>query len=64
MVTPSGDTDFGKLVNLCPVKRFSLISNPAFDALFYLITLWITHQAFVPTLTPEGPCYVFYVTRP
>ena len=28
MVTPHADTDFSKLVNLCPVKKFSLISTP------------------------------------
>ena len=25
-----GDTDFSKLVNSCPVKKFSLISTPAY----------------------------------
>ena len=28
MVMPHGDTDFSKLVNLCPVKYFPLILNP------------------------------------
>ena len=28
MVTSHGDPDFSKLVNLCPVKTFSLISTP------------------------------------
>ena len=28
MVARHGDTDFSKLVNLCPVKKFSLISIP------------------------------------
>ena len=34
MLTSHGDIDFSKLVNLCPVKTFSLISTPGKLAVF------------------------------
>ena len=31
MVTSHRDTDFSKLLNLCPIKKFSLFSTPAIN---------------------------------
>ena len=40
MVTSQADTDFRKLVSLCPVKKFSLVSTPAILASFDVIGLY------------------------
>ena len=50
-VTPQGDTDFSKLVNLCPVKKFSIILIPVNT--FLKKKPWKCHftlrkQSFIP----------------
>ena len=40
VTTHHEDTDFSKLVNLCPVKKFSLISTLG-DKIYFIGSKWI-----------------------